>query len=152
MNKNTKTSNARSACPSSANVRTSHYNCSKATTATTFHKQLKFRMLQGCCWEACNPSNIGTCNQLVRADLYFAVVLGGSHQVGSRLRRVCQLVASHGPADAAQLVVHLCQLAVSDEHRLPLGAAQSSLQLLLRQLHMTVYGKLQWCTMIPTIS
>ena len=91
--------------------------------------------------------------QHVGADLYFAVVLSGSHQVGSGLGGVCQLVAPHGPADAAQLVVHLCELAVSDEHRLPLGAAQSSLQLLLGQLHMTkLLGGCTDCTMIIKIS
>ena len=57
------------------------------------------------------------------ADLDFAVVLGGGLQVGSGLCWVGQLIAPHGPADAAQLVMYLSQLAVSDEHGLTLGAA-----------------------------
>ena len=69
--------------------------------------------------------------------LYFTVMLCGGHKMGSGLVGVCQLIASHGPADAAQLVMHLCQLTVSDEHGLTLGAAQRCLQLLLCQLHHT---------------
>ena len=64
-----------------------------------------------------------TGHSVVRADLDLAVFLGGGLKVGPGLGGVCQLIAPHGPADAAQLVVHLCQLTVCDEHGLTLRAA-----------------------------
>ncbi len=75
-------------------------------------------------------------HSVVRADLDLTVFLGGGLKVGPGLGGVCQLVAPHGPADAAQLVVHLCQLTVRDEHRLTLRAAQRCLKLLLCQLQI----------------
>ncbi len=72
----------------------------------------------------------------MKADLDLAVFLGGSLKVGPGLGGVCQLIAPHGPADAAQLVVHLCQLTVCDEHGLTLRAAQGRLKLLLCQLQI----------------
>lgn len=89
-----------------------------------------------------NKNDAGmTCelSQHIEADLSLTVLFCGSLQVGSSLGGVSQLIAPHGPADAAQLVVHFRQLTVSDQHGLTLSAAQGCLQLLLCQLHIQAW-------------